>query len=241
VIALAFSLNEKEKRAISTLVQERMDEHLSRFPFARYPIEPFEAWKHIFAEPQSVPAETLRDAFRWPLGGWARKNLPSTHHRTTIKMIKIWPEFAENAAFEPSQIFQFWEQRLPDWNTGFNTTTFLLHLMRSDEIEITDAHRISAMHELIQAVGISTVDPSHPLSFVAVEQYSQFFRLILQKLTYGTESRIKLDRFLKAYGNRHAYKNVAAEYKTSEPTIRQFSCLFPQTSLSHSFPYIIIA
>lgn len=61
------------------------------------------------------------------------------------------------------------------------------------------------------------------MSYAALEQYSQFFRLIQPKLPYGDDSRNKLDRFLKAYGNRHAYRNVAADYRTQEPAIREFS------------------
>lgn len=220
---MSISLNDKEKRTVSALIQERIKEHLNRFPFARYPIEPLEEWKRAFSEPKTVPIQTLRQAFRWPLGGWARNDLPTAHSRTIIDIVKSWSEFAESVAFEPEQIFRFWEQKLPHWESGFNAAAFLLHLMRPDAIENADAHRISAMRELMIAAGLPEDDHPHPLSFAAVEQYSQFFRLILPKLPYGTESRNKLDRFLKAYGNRHAYRNVAAEYRTLEPLIRQFS------------------
>ena len=220
---MSISLNEKEKRTVSALIQERISEHLNRFPFARYPIEPLEEWKRAFSEPKTVPIQTLRQAFRWPLGGWARNDLPTASSRTTIDIIKSWPEFAESVAFEPVQIFHFWEQKLPHWQSGFNAVAFLLHLMRPDVFENADAHRISAMRELMIAAGLPEDDHPHPLSFVAVEQYSQFFRLIVPKLPYATESRNKLDRFLKAYGNRHAYRNIAAEYRTLEPLIRQFS------------------
>ncbi len=220
---MSISLNEKAKRAVVALVQERIDEHLGRFPFARYPNEPLDEWKRVFSEPKNVPVETLRQAFRWPLGGWARKSLPTAHSRTIVGIVKSWPEFAESAAFEPEQTFRFWEQRLPHWQSGFNTVVFLLHLMHPDTIENADAHRISAMRELMKEAGLPDEDQPPPLSFAALEQYSQFFRLILSKLPYGTDSRSKLDRFLKAYGNRHAYRNVAAEYRTQEPTIREFT------------------
>jgi hypothetical protein len=112
---------------------------------------------------------------------------------------------------------------LPHWQSGFNAVAFLLHLMRPDTIENADAHRISALRELVQEAGLPEEDQPPPLSYAALEQYTQFFRLILSKLPNGTDSRNKLDRFLKAYGNRHAYRNVAAEYRTQEPTIRTFS------------------
>ncbi|MNW42880.1 hypothetical protein D3C74_200640 [compost metagenome] len=220
---MPFSLSDKEKRAIARIIQEGIDKHLSRFPFARYPIEPLEEWKRAFVDPKTIPIEMLRKAFRWPFGGWARNDLPTVHSRTIISIIKSWPEFSESPAFEPEQAFRFWEQRLPHWHSGFNATSFLLHLMRPDMIENADIHRVRAMSELMKTAGVSVGDQSHPLSFTTLEQYSQFFRLILPKMPYGTESRIKLDRFLKGYGNRHAYRNVAEEYLTQEPTIREFS------------------
>jgi hypothetical protein len=220
---MSISLNEKAKRAVVALVQERIDEHLRRFPFARYPNEPLEEWKRVFSEPITVPFETLRQAFRWPLGGWARKSLPTAHSRTIISIVKSWPEFAESAQFEPEQVFRFWEQRLSHWQSGFNAVAFLLHLMRPDAFEIADAHRISAMRELMKEAGHSEEDQPPALSYADLEQYSQFFRLIQPKLPYGNESRNKLDRFLKVYGNRHAYRNVSAEYQTREPIIREFT------------------
>ncbi|WP_289137775.1 hypothetical protein [uncultured Brevibacillus sp.] len=220
---MSINLIEKEKRAISALIQDRIDEHLSHFPFARYPAEPLEPWRRTFSDPKSLPVETLRQVLRWPLGGWARNDLPSAHSRTIIAFIKLWPEFAEKAAFEPSQVFRFWQQKLTDWQNGFNAVAFLLHLMHPDAIEIVDSHRISAMRELMKTAGLPEGEHPHPLSFAALEQYSQFFRLILPKLPYGSDSRNKLDRFLKAYGNRHAYRNVAAAFRTIEPRIREFS------------------
>ncbi|MGX4583038.1 hypothetical protein [Paenibacillus chitinolyticus] len=220
---MTLTLNEKEKRAIASLIQERIEEHLRQFPYARYPNEPLEEWKRAFSEPKTVPVGTLRQAFRWPLGGWARNDMSTARSRTIISIVKLWPEFAENIVFEPEQIFHFWEQNLPHWQSGFNAAAFLLHLMRPDVIENVDSHRISAMREIMKAAGLPHEDQPHSLSFTVLEQYSQFFRLILPKLPFGNDSRNKLDRFLKAYGNRYAYRNVAASYNTQEPSIREFS------------------
>lgn len=67
-MSLSISLNEKEKRAIAALVQEQLDEHLSRFPFARYPVEPLNDWKQMFCDPINVPITTLRQALGWHCG-----------------------------------------------------------------------------------------------------------------------------------------------------------------------------
>jgi hypothetical protein len=150
---VSLNLTEKTTRAIVALIVERINEHLARFPFAKYPNEPLEEWKRVFSEPRTVPVETLRQAFRWPLGGWARRSLTAAHSRTIHSIVKSWPEFAGSGQFEPEQVFRFWEQRLPHWQSGFTTVAFLLHLLRPEAFELADAQRISAMRELMKEAG----------------------------------------------------------------------------------------
>jgi len=217
------SLNDKEKKAIATLVNERIDEHLSRFPYARYPVEPLDEWKRMFCDPATVPITALRQALGWQLGGWQRKDLPSAHSRTILNIAKAWPEFAQNVTFGAAQSLQFWEKRLPDWQNGFNAAALLLHLMRPDDFEIADQHRIQAMAELLKAINHQDVEQVFSRSLQDLERYSVFFRAIIPKLPFGTRNRMQLDRFLKAFGNRHAYRNVAIDFKTKEPDITTFS------------------
>lgn len=63
------TLIEKEKRAVAAIVQERIDEHLGRFSYARYPVEPLEEWYEIFSDPAIVPPETIKKALGWHFGG----------------------------------------------------------------------------------------------------------------------------------------------------------------------------
>ena len=219
---MPLTLNEKEKRAISALIHERIDEHLSRFPYARYPVEPLEEWKRIFCDPKAVSADTLKQALSWHFGGWQRKDLALSHKKTIAAVLKAWSEFAEAVSIEPAQAFRFWEQKLTDWQHGFNATAFLLHLLRPDSFELADQHRLQAMTELLKEIDHQEIDRTLTRSLQDVERYTQFFRSILQKLP-GTDSRVRLDRFLKAYGNRHAYRNVKESYRSKEPEIRQFS------------------
>ncbi|SFM25460.1 hypothetical protein SAMN03159341_12268 [Paenibacillus sp. 1_12] len=220
---MSLTLTEKEKRAIATLIQEQIENQLSRFPFARYPVEPLDEWKRSFCDPASVPSATLKQAISWHFGGWHRKELPSAHGRTVIGIVKTWPEFIQSASFESAQAFRFWEGKLPNWQNGFNATAFLLHLMRPDTFEIADQHRIQAMLELLKAINHQESDRTISRSFQDLEYYSDFFRAIMPKLSFGQKNRIQLDRFLKAYGNRHSYKNVSAAYRTQEPEIKHFS------------------
>ncbi|NQX63753.1 hypothetical protein [Paenibacillus qinlingensis] len=219
---MTLTLNEKEKRTIATLIQERSEEHLSRFPYNRYPIEPLEEWKRIFYAPKAVSADTLKQALRWHFGGWQRKDLTSTHKKTIIAIIKAWPQFPDIVTNDTTQSFRFWEQNLPDWQNGFNAAAFLLHLLRPDTFELADQHRLQAMTELLKEINHQDSDQTFTRSLQELVRYTTFFRAILQKIP-GVDSRTRLDRFLKAFGNRHAYKNVKETYLTKEPSIRNFS------------------
>lgn len=122
----------------------------------------------------------------------------------------------------PADSISFWEHKLPDWQRGFDATAFLLHLLRPDSLELTDHHRLHAVSELLKEINHQDSDQSHARSLQDLERYTQFFRAVLPKLP-GADGRVRLDRFLKAYGNRHAYKNISNTYSTKEPTIRQFT------------------
>ena len=216
------TLSEKERRAVAAFVQERIDEHLGRFPYARYPVEPLEEWREIFCDPASVSPETIKNSLGWHFGGWQRQSLPSAVSRTITAILEAWTEFLPLASAESQEIFRFWRGQLPDWSTGFSTVAFLLHLQRPDDFELADRHRMEAMQELLQEASHSENEPSAGLEFADLEDYTSFFRSIIPKLPYKDDSRIKLDRFLKAYGNRHAYKLVSPDFRTTEPTIRTF-------------------
>ncbi|MCY9664896.1 hypothetical protein M5X11_07985 [Paenibacillus alginolyticus] len=170
-----------------------------------------------------MPTETLKQALGWHFGGWQRKDLALAHRKAILEIVKAWPEFAETAAHDPEQAFAFWERKLPAWHHGFSATAFLLHLHRPDAFEIADRHRLDAMFELLKAIDHSDRDRANNLSLTDLQDYTAFFRAVFPKLPYGSESRVKLDRFLKMYGNRHAYKHVTQDFKAKEAAIKSFS------------------
>lgn len=217
------TLSEKEKRAVAVIIQERIDEHLGRFPYARYPAEPLEEWREIFCDPAAVLPSTVKKVLGWHFGGWQRQSLPSAAKRTIPAILKAWPEFLPLASAEPDEIFRFWQAHLPDWNNGFSAAALLLHLQRPDCFEIVDRHRMDAMQELLQEISHAVQGEDNGLAFTNLVDYTAFFRSVLPKLPDKENARIKLDRFLKGYGNRHAYNQVSPDFRTKEPAIRAFS------------------
>lgn len=77
--------------------------------------------------------------------------------------------------------------------------------------------------ELLKEIGHAESGEPLGLSFQDLERYSQFFRSVISKLPKDAQTCIRLDRFLKMYGNQHAYKNVRKGYAVREPEIRCFS------------------
>ncbi|MFD1775433.1 hypothetical protein [Paenibacillus rhizophilus] len=217
------TFSEKEKRAVSAVIQERIDEHLGRFPYARYPVEPLEEWRKTFCDPASVPPLTIKKALGWHFGGWQRQSLPSAVSRTISAILDAWTEFLPLASAEPKEFFQFWQAQLPDWNNGFSAAALLLHLQRPNDFELADRHRMDAMRELLQEIGHAYQGEDNRLGFADLVDYTAFFRSVLPKLPDKEDTRIKLNRFLKGYGNRHAYKLVSPDFRTKEPSIRAFS------------------
>ncbi|OMD12607.1 hypothetical protein NSS98_30790 [Paenibacillus sp. FSL E2-0274] len=220
---MSLTFTEKEKRAVVTLIEEHCDPYLSRFPYARYPNEPLEDWKLAFTDLPSIQPQTIKQALSWHFGGWQRKSLSSAHSKTLSLFIKAWSEFLQGRSFDPDQVFSFWQSQLSDWSRGFNGVAFLLHLMQPEHFELADHHRIQAMTEILQAIEHKESSRTFSYSLQGLEDYNAFFNAIYPKLPYDQLNRIKLERFLKAYGNRHAYKHVSTNYVTHEPTIRQFT------------------
>ncbi|THF82107.1 hypothetical protein [Cohnella fermenti] len=219
---MTLTISENKKKAIVTYINDHFDEHMSHFPYAKYPTEPLDRWREQFLDPKALGAEMLHSALSWHFGSWQRNSLTYSQRKTVSSITQAWPQFLGIADNNAESEATFWLDKLPDRQHGFDATAFLLHLRHPGELEIADRHRLDAMLELLRSAGCIAEDAAPEPSFSLLQDYSAFFRAILPKMPYGDESRIRLDRFLKMYGNRHAYVNLSADYKTKEPMIRSF-------------------
>ncbi|MGW8958771.1 hypothetical protein [Paenibacillus sp. NPDC055715] len=71
---MSLTISENKKKAIVTYINDHFDEHMSHFPYAKYPAEPLDWWREQFADPEAVSPETLRAALSWRGGFWQRSN-----------------------------------------------------------------------------------------------------------------------------------------------------------------------
>lgn len=220
---MTLTISENMKKAIATYINDHFDEHMSHFPYAKFPAEPLDQWRQQFAEPKAVGPEVLRAALSWRGGYWQRTDAPYAQRQAALFVVKSWPEFASEKALDPVRTFDFWTERLTSGPLAFDTTAFLAHLLHPDALELADEHRLGAMQDLLkeaqQKVGEREVDSS----LNGLVLYTDFFRALLPKIQakHGDRARVQLDRFLKAYGNRQALTKLAGKIPpTIEPAIR---------------------
>lgn len=219
---MTINLSESKKKALINFINQHFDQHMSRFPYAKYPAEPLDIWRKQFANPSSVRPDMLRSALSWQCGYWQRKDAPHVHKKIAIIAIKSWPEFIEQALTDPSEILGYWIDKFSSDTQGFDAASFLLHLLQPDVFELVDNHRLTAIRDLLKETGHDTTAQETTLVLSDLIHYTEFFRALLPKMQANHEDRahVQLDRFLKAFGNRGVLAKVAGKTgPTIEPQV----------------------
>ncbi|WP_339812797.1 hypothetical protein MKY63_10785 [Paenibacillus sp. FSL R7-0189] len=219
---MTINLSENKKKALITFINQHFDEHMSRFPYAKYPAEPLDIWRKQFANPSSVRPDILRSALSWQCGYWQRKDAPHVYKKIAIIAIKAWPEFTDQALTDPSEIFGYWIDKFSSDTHGFDATSYLLHLLLPEIFELADHYRLAAMRDLLKETGHDTTAQETSPDLSDLMLYTEFFRALLPKMqtNHQDRARVQLDRFLKAYGNREVLAKVAGKTgPTIEPQV----------------------
>lgn len=71
---MTLNINENKKKALTSLIRDQHAEHLSRFPFAKYPVEPLNDWRDRFTNPKMVGPDTQQLALSWQCGSWQKRD-----------------------------------------------------------------------------------------------------------------------------------------------------------------------
>ncbi|MGW8958770.1 hypothetical protein [Paenibacillus sp. NPDC055715] len=112
---------------------------------------------------------------------------------------------------EPPLVISYWTGLLGKGEYAFNTVTFLTHLLCSEQIKLTDSHRVKGMNDLLTEAELP--DECVELEDVAasVDRYTDFHHQLLPKIQsiLGGQASLKLGRFLFAYGYRDVLSKVA--------------------------------
>lgn len=222
---MTLQLTDSKKKTLAAFIKAHHEQHLARFPFAKYPIEPLEVWKKQFSDPVTVEPHTLRSALSWSCGKWQQQSISYPYKKLHLTVISHWKGFVEQFEPEPTRIISYWTDLLGIGVFAFNTVTFLAHLLCSEQVELTDSHRVKGMNDLLMEAELSDECADIENVAAAVDRYTQFYRQLLPKThpILGDQASLKLGRFLFSYGYREILKKVA-ERKTNnlEPTITLF-------------------
>lgn len=231
------TISENKKKAIVTYINDQFDEHMLYFPYAKYPTEPLDQWRKQFAEPKAVSPEMLRAALFWRGGFWQRKDAPYAQRQNVLSVVKSWADFAGKNVSEPAQVLDFWTSRLEGGTLAFDTASFLAHLIFPNVLELADVQRLEAMRDLLKEAGHEYGETEADYSLDGLLRYTDFFRALLPKMQpkHAERARVQLDRFLKAYGNRHTLTKLAGKIPpTIEPMFRSLN--WERTDCKHFAP-----
>ncbi len=217
---MSLQLTDAKKKAIVAFVKAHHEQHLARFPFARYPTEPLQAWKRAFADQAAVNPHTLRAALAWSCGKWQQQDVPYPYKKLHLAAVKNWASFTEQSLSDLDSIIAYWSNLLGDNEYAFTTTSFLVYLLCSDQIELTDSGRLRGIKDLLQDVEYDTDSIASAADSITL--YTEFYQQLLPKVQplFGDQAALKLDRFLFAYGHRETLEKVAQTKESNvEPTI----------------------
>lgn len=208
---MSLQLTDAKKKSQAALVKSHHEQHLSHFPFAKYPVEPLDVWRQQFNDPATIEANTLRAALSWSCGKW-QQSIPYPYKRLHLTVISHWKDFVEQ--YKPDEslfVISYWTRLLGKGEYAFNTIAFLTHLLYSERIELTDSRRVKGMNDLLKEADLPNECVELEDVTASVEQYSNFYRQLLLKTQsiLGDQASLKLGRFLFAYGHRDVLTKVA--------------------------------
>ncbi|KAF6563424.1 hypothetical protein G9G63_14635 [Paenibacillus sp. EKM202P] len=208
---MSMQLTDAKKKLLAALIKTHHEQHLSRFPFAKYPVEPLEVWKKQFTDPATIEVHTLRAALSWSCGKWQQQSISYPYKKLHLIVISNWKNFVEQYKPEPSLVISYWMELLGKGEYVYNTVTFLAHLLCAEQVELADSRRVKGMNDLLKEAELPDECAELEDVVASVEQYSEFYRQVLPKTqsTLGDQASLKLSRFLFAYGYRDVLGKVA--------------------------------
>lgn len=208
---MSLQLTDAKRKALIALIKNHHEQHLARFPFAKYPIEPLDVWRQQFSDPASIDSNTLRSALSWSCGKWQQQSILYPYKKLHLAVVSHWKGFVEQFEPEPIGTINYWTDLLGSGEHAFNTVAFLAHLLCPEQVELADSRRIKGMNDLFMEVELPDECADIENIAAAVDQYTQLYRQLLSKMQpiFGDQASLNLSRFLFAYGHRDVLAKVA--------------------------------
>jgi hypothetical protein len=190
------------------LIRPDFVNYVTRYSESKYPPSVHERLMDAFVAPQHVTDHDIRLAVLWKFGHLKKQQIPSRHEALILELQRRWPDLISQEIFTGSTEAVFDNlQREVGGPHRYITITFLLHLLRPNEVPIIDQHNFRAMNYFVNVVRqthAALPSKSRPTNYADLATLSDFVGSLLscwRKIDPTTlPSEQMLDRFLMMFG-----------------------------------------
>ena len=192
-------LTQEQLLTIKEVVKKKFNYFLSKYDSQKYPEDIYIQSKIKFKEPSQITANDITQAILWKYGHLNKSNYPDSHKNIIKIIIYSWPDFLKNSKYALEDIYDFWTEKLKV-HKNFITVAFLIHLLKSNEIQIIDQHNFRAFNYLLSLVKPGHSFKSKPKNLLDLKNYNHFFTQLIDILDMDKNKERELDKFLMMYG-----------------------------------------
>ncbi len=195
----------EEAAHIVAFIRPHFDDYLKGYSERKYPPSDYDKLLCAFGAPRDLDAENIRLAIRWKFGHLGKSRIPSKHEALILELQRKWPEFASHSVLFGSAEALFGHlRRVVGGAHRYITVSFLMHLLRPNEIPIIDQHNYRAMNHFLGQVRPTWLSKSAPTNYADLIALSEFMKGVrchwntVDPVTVPSERN--LDRFLMMFG-----------------------------------------
>lgn len=192
-------LTEEQLLIIKKEVKDNFYYYIKHYQSDKYPEDVYIQSKVKFKNPQSVTASDITKALEWKYGHLNKNNYPAAHKSIINTIILHWSDFCRVKCLSTDNIYNFWKEKLKV-HQNFITIAYIIHLIKSDEIQIIDQHNFRAFNYLVSLVKAGHSYSKKPSSLLNLKNYNHFFNQLLSIIDIKENKKRNLDKFLMMYG-----------------------------------------
>ena len=185
-------------RKVAARIAKEFNHYRTKFSDDKYPEQPYQGFRKVFAKPADVRKEQIRDALRWKYGHWNKPNFPKTHTALIERITKSWKKVVESEPNTPAQKFEFLSESI---EVAYISSAFITHLLFPAEVPIIDQHNFRAMNHFLG----HKKSKAAPSNFQDVLNLKQFIVNVVKNWPQSggkPPTERELDKFLMAFGRK---------------------------------------
>ena len=192
-------LTQEQLLTIKEEVESKFNYYLGKYDSQKYSEDIYIQSKINFKDLYKVNADDITQALLWKYGHINKSNYPDAHKKLIKMIIDNWLDFCKNNTYTLNNMYDFWKERLKG-HQNFVTIAYLIHLIKSDEMQIIDQHNFRAFNYLVLLVNPGYSFTNKPNKLLDLKNYNHFFYQLLGILDLDKNKKRELDKFLMMYG-----------------------------------------